>query len=74
MTNDEQTKPPTEATEVEGGVAAATTDGDLLVDENAKTASVAATGLTTATSTPPRRVGVAGQYGRDHVLPWSFRP
>lgn len=45
MTNDEQTKPPTEATEVEGGVAAATTDGDLLVDENAKTASVAATGV-----------------------------
>lgn len=45
MTNDEQTRPPTEATEVEGGAAAATTDGDLLVDENAKTASVAATGV-----------------------------
>ncbi|PYE13535.1 Mce-associated membrane protein [Williamsia limnetica] len=56
MTNDEQTRPPTEATEVEGGVAPAT-DGDLLVDENAKTASVAATGVDDSDVDPPSPSG-----------------
>ncbi|GEE02985.1 hypothetical protein nbrc107696_34310 [Gordonia spumicola] len=40
MTNDE-TEPHTEPTEVEDAAAAAATDSDLLVDDNAKTASVA---------------------------------
>ncbi|WP_175284076.1 hypothetical protein [Gordonia neofelifaecis] len=44
MTNDE-TEPHTEPTEVEDAAAAAATDSDLLVDDNAKTASVAATGV-----------------------------
>ena len=40
MTNDE-TEPHTEPTEVEDAAAAAATDSELLVDDNAKTASVA---------------------------------
>ena len=57
MTNDEQTKPPTEPTEVEDGAAAATTDGDLLVDENAPTASVATAGVDDSDVAPPSPSG-----------------
>lgn len=53
MTNDDQTKSHTEPTEVEDGAAAATTDGDLLVDENAKTASVATAGAKDSDVDPP---------------------
>lgn len=53
MTNDDQTTSPTEPTDVEDGAAAATTDGDLLVDENAKTASVATPGAKDSDVDPP---------------------
>lgn len=43
MTNDDRTKPHTEPTEVEDSAAAATPDGDLLMDENAPAASAVAT-------------------------------
>ena len=43
MTNDDRTKPHPEPTEVEDSAAAATPDGDLLLDENAPAASAVAT-------------------------------
>lgn len=43
MTNDDRTKPHPEPTEVEDSAAAATPDGDLLMDENAPAASAVAT-------------------------------
>lgn len=74
MTNDDRTKPHTEPTEVEDSAAAATPDGDLLMDENAPAASAVATaGARDSDVDPPRQVGAAGQHRRDHV-PWSFRP
>ncbi|MGB7384679.1 MAG: hypothetical protein WA927_15830, partial [Rhodococcus sp. (in: high G+C Gram-positive bacteria)] len=53
MTNDDQTKPHTEPTEVKDAAAAAATDGDLLVDDNAKTTSVATAGARDGDVDPP---------------------
>lgn len=57
MTNDDRTKPHPEPTEVEDSAAAATPDGDLLMDENAPAASAVATAGAGDSDVEPRSPG-----------------